>query len=305
MNYDKIGDFIATKRKEKGLTQKELADKLGVTDKAVSKWERGLGCPDVSILEILADNLGVSILEVLKGRIIENEIVKITEANDYIKETIDYSNKTTISNVKKVVNTIIFSTVIFIGVLLFIFNINNVIYQNIKAEYHFKDIKKYDEKIAILKDNISKIKRNKGIYEIDDYDEIVKNLEYSFDVLSSSVMLGYGKIKEVSLNDLIYYYNDESFSNLLYITVYRILLKYDESIQKEYDRDIGALVLSVYSSNDSPFKLAYQYKLDLQIADYKSEIERMMKRYEVKFRYNVDTCLRLTELIMKVGGINV
>ena len=53
MNYDKIGKFIQEKRKEKNLTQKELANKLGVTDRAVSKWERGVGCPDVSILEIL------------------------------------------------------------------------------------------------------------------------------------------------------------------------------------------------------------------------------------------------------------
>ena len=52
MNYDKIGSFIQQKRKDKGLTQKQLAEKLGVTDRAISKWERGQGCPDVSILEI-------------------------------------------------------------------------------------------------------------------------------------------------------------------------------------------------------------------------------------------------------------
>ena len=53
MNYEKIGEFIAEKRKEKNLTQVELAKRLGVTDKAVSKWERGLSVPDVYILEIL------------------------------------------------------------------------------------------------------------------------------------------------------------------------------------------------------------------------------------------------------------
>ena len=76
MNYEKIGKFISEKRKEKGLTQKDLATLIGVTDKAVSKWERGLGCPDVSILEILSECLNVSILEILKGRKIENEIIK-------------------------------------------------------------------------------------------------------------------------------------------------------------------------------------------------------------------------------------
>ncbi len=61
MNYDKIGSFIQQKRKSKNLTQKQLADKLGVTDRAISKWERGQGCPDVSILEILTKELDCSI----------------------------------------------------------------------------------------------------------------------------------------------------------------------------------------------------------------------------------------------------
>ena len=91
MNYEKIGEFIAEKRKKKNLTQAELAKKLGVTDKAVSKWERGLGCPDISILEILAKELDVSVLELLKGRKIENEVIKVTEADDYVKDTFKVS----------------------------------------------------------------------------------------------------------------------------------------------------------------------------------------------------------------------
>ena len=62
MNYKEIGIFISKRRKELNMTQKDLAIKLNVTDKAVSKWERGLGCPDVSILELLSSILGVSIL---------------------------------------------------------------------------------------------------------------------------------------------------------------------------------------------------------------------------------------------------
>ena len=67
MNCDKIGKFIATSRKKKGLTQIELADKLNITDRAVSKWERGKGCPDISLLEDLSKILDVSIIELLKG----------------------------------------------------------------------------------------------------------------------------------------------------------------------------------------------------------------------------------------------
>ncbi|WP_295209879.1 helix-turn-helix transcriptional regulator [Ruminococcus sp.] len=55
MDYKKIGELICQLRKEKGLTQLQLAEKLHVSDKAVSKWERGIGCPDVSILNALAN----------------------------------------------------------------------------------------------------------------------------------------------------------------------------------------------------------------------------------------------------------
>ena len=67
MNTEKIGKFISIKRKEKNYTQKELALKLGVTDRAVSKWERGLGCPDISLLEDLSKILDISIVELLNG----------------------------------------------------------------------------------------------------------------------------------------------------------------------------------------------------------------------------------------------
>lgn len=67
MYSKKTGEFIAALRKERGLTQKELADKIGVTDKAVSKWECGRGFPDIGILEILSKQLGVSITELMNG----------------------------------------------------------------------------------------------------------------------------------------------------------------------------------------------------------------------------------------------
>ena len=77
MNTEKIGKFIAQKRKEKNYTQKELALKLGVTDRAVSKWERGLGCPDISLLEDLSKILDISIVELLNGE--SKEDLKILE----------------------------------------------------------------------------------------------------------------------------------------------------------------------------------------------------------------------------------
>lgn len=62
------GRLIAETRKERGMTQLELAEKMGVTDKAVSKWERDLSCPDVNTLPLLADVLGLSVEELLQGK---------------------------------------------------------------------------------------------------------------------------------------------------------------------------------------------------------------------------------------------
>lgn len=67
MDAGKTGKFISEKRKAINLTQKELADKLHVTDKAVSKWERGLSFPDISILIPLAEILNISLYDLLKG----------------------------------------------------------------------------------------------------------------------------------------------------------------------------------------------------------------------------------------------
>lgn len=79
MDAKKFGTFIATLRKENNMTQVELAQKLQVTDKAVSKWERGLGFLDINTIEPLADALGVSVLEIMRSeRIAETEITQDT-----------------------------------------------------------------------------------------------------------------------------------------------------------------------------------------------------------------------------------
>lgn len=67
MDQVKIGEFISNSRKELGLTQKELSEKLGVSDKTISRWETGNGLPDISFLTPLCEILGVSINELLSG----------------------------------------------------------------------------------------------------------------------------------------------------------------------------------------------------------------------------------------------
>lgn len=68
MDNETLGIYIARARKAKGLTQKELAERLHVTDKAVSKWETGRGFPDIKVLPVLAAELGVSLAELLQAQ---------------------------------------------------------------------------------------------------------------------------------------------------------------------------------------------------------------------------------------------
>lgn len=82
MNQERIGKFIAKCRKDKNLTQEKLASMLGITDRAVSKWERGLNLPDASLMLDLANILGISVNELLTGEIIEkDEYMKKAEEN--------------------------------------------------------------------------------------------------------------------------------------------------------------------------------------------------------------------------------
>jgi transcriptional regulator with XRE-family HTH domain len=105
-----MADFIHELRKEKGMTQRQLAEKLNITDKAVSKWERGLGCPDISILSSLADNLGVTVTELLDG---ERSITKPLEGDSITKTTLEYVSKTisskkeSMKNIAKILITVI------------------------------------------------------------------------------------------------------------------------------------------------------------------------------------------------------
>lgn len=74
-----IGETIAYLRKEKGMTQNELAEKMNVTDKAVSKWERDLSCPDINTISKLADILDISVEELLKVKKKENSNTKMKD----------------------------------------------------------------------------------------------------------------------------------------------------------------------------------------------------------------------------------
>ncbi len=92
MDAKELGRFITALRKENNITQMELAKKLHVTDKAVSRWERGLGFPDINTLEPLADALGISLVELMQSkRNDSNEPISTEKAEELLLNTIHLS----------------------------------------------------------------------------------------------------------------------------------------------------------------------------------------------------------------------
>lgn len=190
---NKIGKFIASLRKEKGLTQQELGAKLFVTDKAVSKWERGLSLPDITLLTKLAEVLEVDLTEILQGTksVHKKDINKILEEE---KNKIKKYNK---QRNKK----IIIPLCILIIILLII------AFKNIYLGYSIKEI-----------DLIRGTNTRKVEIGVPKLSFMMKNNEnsYSFKNLRSSHTLetelkNYLKNqKYLTCNDTIYYYNEEN-----------------------------------------------------------------------------------------------
>ena len=306
MNYNKIGEFIQEKRKEKNLTQKELATKIGVTDKAVSKWERGLGCPDVSILEILANELDVSILEILKGRIIENEVIKVTEANDYVKDTINYSKE----KIKDLINKIIVFMIFSISILLIILNIINMIKINVKYyPYDFDNeiIENAKTDLEKLKENVKIINNSQGLYSDEDYNKIVNILEENIQKIENNDILKYSQIKNFTIKEL---YNFDTMNPTILgsIELIRIIEKYDE--QSSFRRMLtDNYIAKIYLSDDFYKRTLKSYKYSFLDIPNELELQEFSYNYDmyarvINFKSIISSYLYLTDQIIRVGEIN-
>ena len=147
MDNKKFGDFIKELRKEKQLTQKELGEKLNITDKAISKWERGLSFPDIAVLKDLAEFFEIGILELLNGERGKKQEIDIEKA---IQEAIEnYKNieekkKEKVKKVKKrigIISIIIFVFALILQIVyLIIFKRHNYEYAIDALEYIINQI---------------------------------------------------------------------------------------------------------------------------------------------------------------------
>ena len=151
MNVKRVGEFIKQKRKEKKLTQKELAEKLSITDRAISKWERGICCPDISLLKELSSILGVSVNELLSGEDIEK--LEKEKTDDVLVDSVkQYTSVEKNKNKKLLIITIIF--VIFcMGLVFAMYLTYNQVNKNDNINWHSYSNKKILDKFFVALEN--------------------------------------------------------------------------------------------------------------------------------------------------------
>lgn len=199
MDNNKIGKFIASLRKEKGLTQQELGDKLFVTDKAVSKWERGLSLPDISLLKKLAEILDVEVIDILEGKKNSNKKINIEEELEKIKTNLNKKHK------RKILRIITL-------IVILIFIIIYILFRNVYLGYNIETLE-YSHTNKNINLGIPKtsfmLKHNDRSYSF-------KNLRNS-NIVENEVKKYLKTLKYLTCNDTIYYYNEEdNFSIINY-----------------------------------------------------------------------------------------
>lgn len=129
LDIQKIGSFIHTLRTDRQLTQKNLGDMLGVTNKAVSKWERGTSFPDISLLPQIANVFDVTIEEIINGEYKSAELSYQEEIQDVVTKTMEYSS--TSFNIKKKKIMLMSLSILVFSTCLFNFIINILLNKSI------------------------------------------------------------------------------------------------------------------------------------------------------------------------------
>lgn len=206
MDNNKIGKFIASLRKEKNLTQQELGDKLFVTDKAVSKWERGLSLPDISLLNKLAKILDVEVIDIIEGKKGTTKKINIEEEIEKIKNELKKQNK---KRTKKII----------LCIIALIFIIIYLIFRNIYLGYEIKNVNYSHSNRNI---NIG-IPKASFIAKNNDRSYSFKNLRNS-NIVENEVKKYLKTLKYSICNNTIYYYDEsDNFSIIDYSVKNHIL----------------------------------------------------------------------------------
>lgn len=193
MDLVKIGKYIAFKRKEQDLTQKQLAEKLNMSDKSVSKWERGICLPDVSVYLELCKILDISINEFLAGEDIPKETIEQKAEENIIQITKDNKNKQ--KYLKKIIRLLI------VMLVVFIFITSIFIYKKLTQPQNY--IESYLEKSTEMQ-TANMLSNHPGNILLFHY-----NSKKDFDSLTM-YLTQYQKGKKISDKEICTFYNNPS-----------------------------------------------------------------------------------------------
>ncbi len=224
MDQIKIGEFIVKKRKEKKLTQSELAEKLGVTDRSISNWENGKCMPDLSLFKPLCQELGITINELMSGEKVSKEDYQNKLEENFLELTINNKKKLSkkikilISTIVLLITLILLTTILYNTIELDVSYDKNLMICNVENNTLTYEIIGN----SVLNTNyIEKEIDNKKIYifhsTINLYNKRHSNYEYgkSLSNMVEGKKIPFGFHWELELNEEIeVYYSDKSLSQI-------------------------------------------------------------------------------------------
>lgn len=266
MDNNKIGKFIASLRKEKGLTQQELGERLFVTDKAVSKWERGLSLPDIKILEKLALELNVDVSEILFGERGKNKKINIQEEIDKAIAIIEENRIQKKNETKRKVKKISITT---ISIFIIMFLVLIIRYKY----YHPSIIKQGNNHYEIGIFGTSNLEKD-GLDEfisIMSKTEEVKNLNSNIVFLSIKLNKK-GNIKRIDMT-VNYFDNDYNYVGSGYYN-YK-----DKNLEFGYERKENCKTVSDCTINKM---LVREYFKSLNIKYLSNQIKKIPFKEQIK-----------------------
>lgn len=290
MENNKIGKFIADARKNKCLTQKELGDKLFVSDKAVSKWERGLSLPDISLLKSLSEILDVTIDDILSGEF--NSGVKIDNLEEKIKEIQININKHNKRKYGKIIILLLLIIILFIT-------------KNIKL--NMKEYKVYygvvDSKVNMVFPRLSFFIKNK--------DQSFSMINYrNSNVIKNEIRDYLKSLKYLVCNDTVYYYDNKRNVSIIeygvkdYILFSKVtfnisrndyclnkkIMEYNEYIDlmsvhgmnEGPDYKNGSISVYLLDGHGYPYDFSARFQVYLNNDDSRKLLEESYGSYEIK-----------------------
>ena len=295
MVYKRIRDL----REDRDLTQKELAELLGTTGKTISEWERGISAPDISLLDDLARILDTTILELLKGRKLEQE--EIVE-NKALIETMKFAALDTKNRIKRKLSKACIIVVCLCLILLTFFNIKSFYYVN--KTYYSGDAYITEDLFGEVAAYVDIVLNNQGKYTDEEYEKIVDYVEAikNFNDFSADEKLflkdgyKYQEIKDFTEDFSVYsifgYDMDVNGS------VYNIILKYDinkinaMSLFLSLRNECVNLIDDLYSFIEMPY-----YNGDTLSMDPTNKLKNLLQNQYYAYK------IALKDII-EVGGLN-